>query len=501
MKKIIKISFLFLMIIISLNVAFALDWERKEYPEYEPYTNGSYYCESDIFGNVWLTIIKSKETIDVACFDGEKWIEYSPRVENFPKDSTISDFVVRNNGRVVFGGEKQLYLQQIDSSWLSLDLPAIGKHNIKNFSIKLYDIFEDKDNNIWVLRRLMFNGIEVPHISKYNGANWKVWNPNLPLYNYIGENTNEFNLYGNYRAIKQSNDGNIWLVGNNGFSTDTTIVVGGGIARYDGNNWKFWKLENGTNYSTLNFRKFTIDKFNRLIIPHQQISGSPLVDGGVSIFEDGKFTHYRQDNGLIPHDTTLGLTGIKFENIVLNERLSFNDAVSNNSSIYFNTSLHGIIEYDGKNWKSIANLNNGLLEGANGGYGICFDKNGDLWATNGGWGINPITRLTKKITSVEDNNFNNHSNNNPKKNDLNLQITPIPANDFINIDLKSNKTNINQFQTIKELIITDVSGLKIMNLKNVNTNVVDISVLTSGIYYLTLNINDQIFNEKIIVKK
>ena len=69
-------------------------------------------------------------------------------------------------------------------------------------------------------------------------------------------------------------------------------------------------------------------------------------------------------------------------------------------------------------------------------------------------------------------------------------IYPNPANDNINIDVKN----------YNEIIITDISGKVVMNLDSasIQNNTIDISNLSNGIYFVTINSDDSSITKKLI---
>jgi hypothetical protein len=471
-----KTHLIFFTVIINLTSnIFAQHWQSIPYPEFKPYSNNA-YCRSDAQGNIWTDVLTTigigKSLYSTARFDvaNEKWTEFSQAIGNLPKDSTIERSITRKNGEFVTISPTTLYNQNSSSSWASIPLPEISSNTSQNLTIATRDLFEDKDGNIWVLRNLRFDGINVSHISRYNGNEWISWCADVPTFSYKGVNINQFRSYGRYLRIKQAPNGDIWLLGNNGFFANPDSVSKaeiGGIARWNGNEWKFWNKELGNTEKGLNDQasNFAIDNQNRLIIAQPQLKSSPDISGGVTVFDNGVYTFYRQDNGSIPADTLFGLPGQKFGNIYVNQLFVVLDIAISTNSWYINTAYHGVLEFDGTGWKAIANKINGLTNGG-AGFGIAIDKNGDLWASVLGGDIARL-RNTKNSTLDE-------------TNDLRLAIYPNPTSDVLYL---GNKSNV----SIRKIELISLLGntlLEINESEISNTTKLDVRNLATGRYIL-----------------
>jgi len=215
--------------------------------------------------------------------------------------------------------------------------------------------------------------------------------------------------------------------------------------------------DNGTNFS--------IDAKNRLIIPQGQYSGSPFVSGGITMFDNGVFTFYRQDNGTIPSDTSIGLPGTTFGTAIYNKNFVALDAATRENTWYFNAANHGILEYDGLRWRAIANKTNGLTQGSvDGGYGIVIDKNGDVWATIIGGNV---VRLRKTTTTVH----NEISTNG-------LLLSPNPASTVLRLYSQSQ----GEASLTGRISIINALGSEVLQIPAAET--IDISTLNQGIYLL-----------------
>lgn len=463
-------------VVISLTTnIIAQEWQRVAYPEFKPYSD-NVYCRSDAQGNIWsdvlTTLSSGKRIYSTARFDvtTEQWTEFSQAIGNLPNDSSIERSISRKNGELVVISSTTLYIQNSSASWTSIPLPDISSHTSQILTIATRDLFEDKNGSIWVLRNLRFDGINVSHVAVYDGSKWTSWCPDVPFYSYQGVNTSQFRAYGRYLRIKQAPNDDIWLLGNNGFfvnADDSGKVENGGIARWNGNEWKFWDKELGKTEKGLNDNasNFAIDNQNRLIVAQPQLKSSPDISGGVTIFDNGVYTFYRQDNGSIPADTVFGLPGQKFGNIYLNQLFAVLDIAISTNSWYINTAYHGVLEFDGTGWKAIANKINGLTNGG-AGFGIAIDKNGDLWASESG---NNIARLRKTKTSVLEG-----------KNDLGLFIYPNPSSDVFYLSNKSN-------EGIRKIELLTLLGTTLFELKEAEitqTTKLGIGNLAIGRYLL-----------------
>ena len=81
------------------------------------------------------------------------------------------------------------------------------------------------------------------------------------------------------------------------------------------------------------------------------------------------------------------------------------------------------------------------------------------------------------------------------QNDL-VSVYPNPAQDFIQVETKSNDLNTASYKLMNQ------SGIEVLN-GDVNSSSfsIDITQLSSGIYYLNLIGNDMIINQKIVITK
>lgn len=465
--------------VVALTITLsAQEWQRIPYPEFKPYTSST-YCRGDAQGNIWIdgsTSVDGKIRYSTIRFDAstEKWVEFSQAGGNLPKDSTIERTITKRNGELIAITPTAIYVQN-STSWNRVLYPEIGSHTSSDLTIGTKDVIEDRDNNLWVLRNLSFNGINISHVSRYNGSEWTSWCADLPFYSYKGVNTNQFRSYGNYSSIKQAPNGDIWMVGSNGFVANPDSAGKyemGGIARWDGSVWKFWIKEIGVQGNGLNDKanSFAIDAQNRLIIAQAELKSSPFISGGITMFDNGTFTFYRQDNGSIQSDTALGLSGIKVGSVIVNDRFIATDVVIRGTSWYFNTQYHGILEFNGTRWRSIANKVNGLIPnaGLNGGFSIAIDKNGDVWASVI---FGDIIRLRKNTTSVSS-----------TESEKPFALAPNPAQQSIRIyPTDDNDLSGNRFSTVS---IVNVLGVTMLTIQESTNDMIDVSTLANGAYFL-----------------
>jgi len=83
---------------------------------------------------------------------------------------------------------------------------------------------------------------------------------------------------------------------------------------------------------------------------------------------------------------------------------------------------------------------------------------------------------------------------NDKDKDITVRLYPNPSTGFINLEL---------FNKIDELFVTDNTGKIVLRLSNLdnNQNLIDISFLPNGIYYLMLQIDGKIYKEKFLLMR
>ncbi|MGB0391955.1 MAG: T9SS type A sorting domain-containing protein [Salibacteraceae bacterium] len=80
--------------------------------------------------------------------------------------------------------------------------------------------------------------------------------------------------------------------------------------------------------------------------------------------------------------------------------------------------------------------------------------------------------------------------------DINLQISPNPANDFIIVDINANEVKL-------EIWITDLSGKTIVSKNNYSQSKIQIPVssVAAGMYIVFVRINNHIYSEKIVISQ
>jgi len=70
-------------------------------------------------------------------------------------------------------------------------------------------------------------------------------------------------------------------------------------------------------------------------------------------------------------------------------------------------------------------------------------------------------------------------------------VFPNPANDFVNIKVNG--------ISYSEYIITDITG-RIIKSGRIDRNKVSVAELKDGVYFITLHENDNVYNQKLIIK-
>lgn len=355
----------------------------------------------------------------------------------------------------------------------------------------------DSKNNLWLGSQ--------EGLVKYDGNEWVVYNTDnseLPLnsVSYIGIDKNDL----------------LWSSGNGNYAFN-----------FDGINWTFFNAnneigslrgsdidfdnENRPWYATSRFAKFYDEGTWKVVEHGKDVSGFSQVncvekdkDGvmwcgtetdGIYSFYEAKLIKYYTGNSDIPtgrisslaidslNDIWIGTKTsqiVKFE--VSEDKWTVYDIepqllrkrieqirVDNNGDIWAASGLR-LLHFDGTTWDTLH-----LDADTSGGTGpyiitdFIFNKFGNIWVTT-----DTDSGIYKYKRNVETNVENDISES--------ISIYPNPATDQKQVTIKSN-------ELLNSLTLTDISGNKIVDYKQVNSYSYQLSVdnLAKGVYFITVN--------------
>jgi len=285
------------------------------------------HCAKD--GGVWANIHDLYQE-RLYRFDGTAWVD---RTGGLGSTISIFDVVTDTLGNPILATSTGVRW------WTGAAWTTFNMNNSPLPSNYVSRLFVDRSGALWVLP--INNGL-----LKYNGA-WTVYNTGN-----TGLSSNDVD------CIAQDINGVYW-VGTGGGASG-----GGGLSRFDGNDWTTWTPANSNLSNNLSVRDIAFDLQG---FPWLRIHYS-YDPGQVAMFDGTEFTFYDMTNSDLPEFLTclvMGPDGIP----------------------YVGTSTNGIKYFDpfSQTWERIDITNSGIP--ANGIADMDMAANGDLWvATNFGAG-------------------------------------------------------------------------------------------------------------------
>lgn len=224
-------------------------------------------------------------------------------------------------------------------------------------NLKIYNVFNDRDNNLWFLTD---KGINV-----YNGTSWITYTDKNGL---VGKNIS---------ASLVDSKGNVWVGSYDGEHKD------GGLSMFDGSKWVSYRKSEKI-LSEAHVRRIFEDSKGRIWVTTSTESGgylgpagasmglvflafdfglkALLQDGGISMFENGKWINFNETDQKPPY---------KFVKDIIEDK---------NGKIIFNTGKHELFMYDGSKF-----VKPGKEDGYSNGdvYELLKDHYGNIWV--GSW--------------------------------------------------------------------------------------------------------------------
>ncbi len=323
------------------------------------------HCELlDKDGNLWFCINGE----GAYCYDGKTFTNFTT------KDGLYSNNVIAiiqdKSGNILLGTSNGIF---------KYDGKAITKYPVPD-TLSITCMLEDKDGNLWF-------GTMGKGIYRYNGKT---------LDNFLNRNKQEYNLGENNQLIidiLQDKNGNLWFSSWNG----------GGVWRFDGNNFK--NFLPSADYYKANQDKRSFNNPQSTFKNSASTTYSPSQD---HITDDMIFSMTEDNSGNIWFATRnhgiCRYNGKTFTSIGRNEGFNSGGAMAilqdDKSNFWIATADIGVWFYDGKTFKNFTE-NDGLVNNAV--MSILKDKNGNLWFGTKWFGLSRFDGKTFTTFSQYDN--------------------------------------------------------------------------------------------------
>ncbi|MBE9466876.1 MAG: T9SS type A sorting domain-containing protein, partial [Bacteroidetes bacterium] len=356
-------------------------------------------------------------------FDGKKWTTHnratgfvSNHVKKIEKDKNGNIWIATfSKGIIKFDGEN--YTNYTDKNGITDEL---------------WCFFIDSKNNNWI-------GTSELGAAKFDGKKWTYFNSeNSPLLNSV-----------NY--IFEDNDGNYW------FATFDNYM-NGIICRYDGENWKtFTPLDKGSVEKILQDRKGNI---------WFTYSFTDSVKNEIIVKYDGDRFDVISLSKELPEDTIFS----DFTNGI------YTIYEDNDSLLWFGLGEHGVLTYDGKNWKHLTKKEGFPWSGVR---DIIQDDEGNYYFASDNQGVFKLLVNHNDIkTQVQ------------KKAPFN--VSPNPVKDVLHIK------NENVLIKTTQVELYDING-KLLYTNYYHSNYeLNMSGYPKGIYIVKLKYFNYVYTKKIV---
>lgn len=358
----------------------------------------------------------------------------------------------------------------------------------------------DANNNVWLATNL--------GVTKFDGTNWTNYNSiNSPIPNNVCYSiATEGNIIwiGSVWGLVKFDGGANWTIynaGNSGLpysyivsididrngikwigTMDSFGTLAGGVTKFDGINWLTYNTSNSNLSSNWAFNTF-VDRTNVKWI--SSLNGFDIYDDNLWInfipnYSAGRIKEDFVDSlywiclnsGIARYNRPQNLWSIFDTSNSLPSNYVFDVEIDSLNRKWISCYYSGIAMYDNISWTFFDSSNvGGFLKYPT---NLSFDSRGGLWiTTSSGLVYKGDTLLLlddSKITKIDNNYF--------------VEISPLPAHDFLNIKFNTNSNNL-------ELLIYDINGKNICtsSIEYVQvgfTKRVDISHLSTGIYFVCI---------------
>lgn len=320
----------------------------------------------DPIGNLWIGTDPSEATTGgLVKFDGKNWTVYTANNSGLPSNRIWSLAVDKKSG-IWIGTYRGGLAQFKDEKWI-----VYNKSNLALPSNDITAVAVDSVGNIWV-------GTWIHGLAKFDGTNWLFFNKEnseLPsnditrlvvdskgslwvgtyggLAKFDGTHWQAYNTSSSVlptpyvRSLLADKRGNIWI-GTLPYSIGTTYI-GGGLVKFDGNNWIVYNWENSR-------------------LPSDNI-GSLALDwsGNLWISAYGGIIKFDQTDQTFQTFVQPELQGTAIYSLII-------DLFEN---IWMGTWDKGVAKFDGENWELYKSSNSDLPGDRV--YSLARDVGGNLW--------------------------------------------------------------------------------------------------------------------------
>ncbi len=413
-------------------------------------------------------------------YSDSSWNEYKLSFTNMKSNGIYS--IISDKDQKIWIGTNSGLISKNGPNWIRYDRENSGLSDTWIFDLEI-----DQEKNLWI-------GTCCNGVTKFDGQNWTVYDDNelSTLNNGIQSISNDLNgsmwlgSWGNGLTKFDGTNFTNYTKENsqlpNNFIRSIAIDSNGakwigtddGILKIDNENWEVY---NSTNSAISNYGIWSI------IIDKNGNKYFGTANDGLYKLSGNEWTHYTKSNSDLPDDTIYSLE------------------VDSDNSIWIGTRFGGIAKLKNNTWE-IYNEDNSPLPD-NEIRDLFFDKDNNLWiATMNGVAVyKDITVGIENKNSLVQSSFSLAQNYpNPFNPTTTIEYT-IPLNlAYRQAGEKRQTKNV-------KIIVYDILGEKVATLVNETQSpgkyliVFDASNLTSGIYYYSLLVNNNIQTRKMILLK
>ena len=283
------------------------------------------------------------------------------------------------------------------------------------------------------------------------------------------------------------------------WSGEKWIGTYGGLAKYDGNNWKVYKESNSgipSNYINAiaidsatkwigtvggNVAKFDGNKWQTFDTSNSGLPGYEITD--IAVDQEGVVWIGTGGEGLVKYDgnswelfnpSNSKIPGINVEEVV----------IDSSGNKWIAMLFKGMAKYDGNQWTVFDPVNSGLAEWSV--FDFAIANSGKAWiTTNGG--------LSSYDGSLKPRDRGTYSSAQMIAKNNSFKIYPNPANNRLTLHLPRN-----QFQTYKLASLTGET-LIMGQFKGESVKTIDVSNLSPGVYLLEVKTGNTVMAKKVMV--
>ncbi|MCL5990502.1 MAG: hypothetical protein M1419_00155 [Bacteroidetes bacterium] len=275
----------------------------------------------------------------LAKFDGVNWIIYNISNSGIPSNYVTTITIDKNNNKWIGTWS---YFQQFDNYWTGGGVTKFDGFDWTFYNLSFYDdgvssIVIDKNNIFWVCT-------EGLGLFKYDGINWS---------NYNDDNSGLPD--NNIHTLAIDKNGTIWM-GSGVYYLNEKRYLGGGLTKFDGNEWVIFDEFNSELPSNIVSKIFIDSDGNKWIGTWS----------GLTKFDGNEWTKIKLSNSSLPNNTIRSL------------------AVQSPQNVWIGT-FRELVHFDGTNWKVYDKSNSELPETFVN--AIVYEKDGTVWIGTDGNGL------------------------------------------------------------------------------------------------------------------